>query len=63
MQIAKNNILRLILSKSRDYYVKNLYEEFCGVSIKILFYKTAVTFMIKNELAKLIFHDLTPDEN
>lgn len=34
LQISKNNILKVILSKSRDYRVKSPYKEFNVLSVK-----------------------------
>lgn len=57
LQITQYNIQRIILNKTRDFHVNNLYEELNILIVKKLFYKATVTFLVKNNLLEPITHN------
>jgi len=62
LQIAQNDILRIVLNKNYHYNNINLYNDFKVLTVKKLFYKSAVIFILKNNLLNKPCRNL-PDLN
>jgi len=57
LQIAQNNILRIILSKNYYYNNISLYDDLKVLTVQTFFYKTAVVFILKNNLSNKSCHN------
>lgn len=47
---------RKILNKTYDFHVNNLYEQLNILTLKKLFYKTSVTYLIKNLINPIFYN-------